>query len=148
MMKHRLPYFLIPFTFLAASAFGSDTFLSCADKSIVAGAVRTQEDVQAFVQCAYEFVQEVSFAQARQAFNEDERWESGPILYLRVWSDPPERSGSIVRLSARPAEGRIQPGISDRHFRPRLLQGTASYRERLRRRLDFLLVPKSGDGPG
>ena len=70
-MKHRLPYFLIPFTFLAAPAFGSDTSLSCADKSIVASAVRTPEDVQAFVQCAYEFVQEVGFEEARRAFNED-----------------------------------------------------------------------------
>ena len=78
-MKHRLPYFLIPFTFLAAPAFGSDTSLSCADKSIVASAVRTPEDVQAFVQCAYEFVQEVGFEEARRAFNEDARWRSGPI---------------------------------------------------------------------
>ena len=59
-MKHRLPYFLIPFTFLAAPAFGSDTSLSCADKSIVASAVRTPEDVQ-----------EVGFEEARRAFNED-----------------------------------------------------------------------------
>ena len=82
-MKHRLPYFLIPFTFLAAPAFGSDTSLSCADKSIVASAVRTPEDVQAFVQCAYEFVQEVGFEEARRAFNEDARWRSGPI-YISV----------------------------------------------------------------
>ena len=52
--------------------------LSCADKSIVAGAVRTQEDVRAFVQCAYEFVQEVGFEEARRAFHEDARWKSGP----------------------------------------------------------------------
>ena len=53
----------------------SDT---CAERSIVASAVRTTGDVQAFVQCAYEFVQEVGFEEARRAFNEDERWKSGP----------------------------------------------------------------------
>ena len=35
------------------------------------------------MQCAYEFVQEVGFAEARRAFNEDERWKSGPI-YVSV----------------------------------------------------------------
>ena len=59
-MKHRLPYFLILFTFLfAAPVLGGDEPLSCADKSVTASAVRTQEDIQAFVQCAYEFVQEM-----------------------------------------------------------------------------------------
>ena len=79
MMKHRLPYFLILFTFLfAAPVLGGDEPLSCADKSIVASAVRTPEDARVFVQCAYEFVQEVGFEEARRAFNEDERWKSGP----------------------------------------------------------------------
>ena len=35
--------------------------LSCADHSITARAVRSPEGVEAFVQCAYEFVQEVGF---------------------------------------------------------------------------------------
>ncbi len=66
----------------AAPAFGAQGGtepVTCADKSIVAGAVRTQGDVQAFVQCAYEHVVEVGFAEARRAFNEDARWKSGPI---------------------------------------------------------------------
>ena len=57
--------------------------LSCADHSITARAVRSPEGVEAFVQCAYEFVQEVGFEEARRAFNEDERWESGPT-YVSV----------------------------------------------------------------
>ena len=65
--------------------------LSCADKSIVAGAVRTQEDVRAFVQCAYEFVQEVGFEEARRTFHEDARWKSGPHLCLRRRSDAGDR---------------------------------------------------------
>ena len=79
-MKHRLLYFLIPFTFLAtAPVLGADEPLSCVDKSIVASAVRTQEDIQAFVQCAYEHVQAVGFEEARRSFHEDERWRHGPI---------------------------------------------------------------------
>ena len=83
-MKHRLPYFLVLSTFLfAAPVFGAQQTPSCADKSIVASAVRTTEDVQAFVQCAYEFVQEVGFEAARRAFHEDPQWRSGPT-YISV----------------------------------------------------------------
>ena len=103
MMQYRALHFLILSTFLAAPAFGSDTSLSCADKSIVASAVRTQEDVQALVQCAYEFVQEVGFEEVRRAFHEDERWRSGPIYIFvqetarmhemaRVFVFPPDPS--------------------------------------------------------
>ena len=89
MMKHRLPYFLILFTFLfAAPVLGGDEPLSCADKSVTASAVRTQEDIQAFVQCAYEFVQEMGFEEARRAFNEDERWKSGQIYVFVAEATP------------------------------------------------------------
>ena len=80
MMQYRALHFLILSIFLfAVPVLGDDETLSCADKSIVASAVRTQEDVQAFVQYAYEFVQEVGFEEARRAFNEDARWRHGPI---------------------------------------------------------------------
>ena len=64
---------------LAPAAFGADEPLTCADHSIVARAVRTPEGVRAFVQCAYEFVQEVGFEEAKRAFHEDERWFSGEV---------------------------------------------------------------------
>ena len=87
MMKPRLPYLLIPLTLWVAvpvfAAQGGTEPLACADKSIVASAVRTQADVQAFVQCAYEYVQEVGFEEARRAFHEDVRWRSGPT-YISV----------------------------------------------------------------
>ncbi|MYB50727.1 MAG: transporter substrate-binding domain-containing protein [Acidobacteriia bacterium] len=51
----------------------------CVDRSIVASAIRSPEDVRALVQCAYEFVHEVGLEEARRAFHEDERWRSGPI---------------------------------------------------------------------
>ena len=106
MRQYRALHFLIPFTFLAAPAFGSDTSLSCADKSIVASAVRTQEDVQAFVQCAYEFVQEVGFEEARRAFNEDERWKSGPIyIFVSGVTTLSDQAQLFVFPPDRPREG-------------------------------------------
>ena len=102
-MPPRTFYFLLPLTFLAtAPVLGADAPVACAQKSVVASAVRTPEDIQAFVQCAYEFVQEVGFAQARQAFNEDERWKSGstylfvaevaPLDQARFFVFPPDPS--------------------------------------------------------
>ena len=107
MMKHRLPYFLILFTFLfAAPVLGGDESLSCANKSIVASAVHTPEDVKSFVQCAYEFVQEMGFEEARRAFNEDERWKSGTI-YIFVSEATPmsDQARLFVFPPARPREG-------------------------------------------
>ena len=70
---------------------------SCEDRAIVASAVRTTEDVQAFVQCAYEFVGEVGFEEARRAFNEDERWKSGPTyVFVDEMTDVPGASRAIV----------------------------------------------------
>ena len=70
---------------------------SCEDRTIVASAVRTTEDVQAFVQCAYEFVGEVGFEEARRAFNEDERWKSGPTyVFVDEMTDVPGASRAIV----------------------------------------------------
>ena len=83
-MKHNFSSSLISSILLCVAAptlvaqGGTAEPLSCADHSITARAVRSPEGVEAFVQCAYEFVQEVGFEEARRAFNEDERWESGP----------------------------------------------------------------------
>ena len=81
MKKYSVCPFLIPLALLctAPPAFGGAETLPCSDRSVTASAVHTPEDVQAFVQCAYEFVQEMGFEETRRAFNEDERWKSGPI---------------------------------------------------------------------
>ena len=63
-------------TILVSPALASSD--TCAERYVAASAVRTQGDVQAFVQCAYEFAQEMGIEEARRAFNEDERWKSGP----------------------------------------------------------------------
>ena len=80
--------------------------LACADKSIVASAVRTPEDAQTLTRCAYEFVQEAGFEEARRAFNEDERWKSGPI-YVFVSEVTPlsDQARLFVFPPARAREG-------------------------------------------
>ena len=107
-MKPNLPSLLIPLILLCASpqAFGTDDPLSCADRSIVASAVHTPEDVKSFVQCAYEFVQEMGFEESRRAFNEDERWKSGPI-YIFVSEATPmsDQARLFVFPPARSREG-------------------------------------------
>ncbi len=80
-MKSKLSVFVILFLFLGipSQAVGAGDPVSCDEKTVVASAVRTTDDVQAFVQCAYEFVQDVGFAEAYRAFHQDARWRSGPI---------------------------------------------------------------------
>ena len=97
-MKPNLSPLLLLLILLCATpqAFGTDDPLSCADRSITASAVRTTEDVQAFVQCAYEFVQDVGFEEAYLAFHEDERWRSGPI-YISV-DEVTSMAGTAVGL--------------------------------------------------
>ena len=114
-MKHHPSSLLIPLILLAAApALASHPdaeSLSCEDRSVSAKAVRTTQDVQAFVQCAYEFVQEMGLEEARRAFNEDERWKSGPIYVfiseatpmsdqarLFVWPPDRQREGSSLGL--------------------------------------------------
>ena len=52
---------------------------SCAEHYVTARAIRTGADMQAFVQCAAEYVIANGEAEARRAFNEDARWKHGPI---------------------------------------------------------------------
>ena len=108
MTKYSVCPFLIPLALLctAPPAFGGAETLPCADRSVTASAVHTPEDVQAFVQCAYEFVQEMGFEEARWAFNEDERWKSGPI-YIFVSEATPmsDQARLFVFPPARSREG-------------------------------------------
>ena len=80
----------------------------CADNYVEAPAVHTQADIRAFVQCAAEYVREHGEAEARRAFNEDERWKSGPTYVFvdevqpsgqdsqtHVFPPDPSREGSV-----------------------------------------------------
>ena len=79
----HLSRFLIPLVLLPASMLPiAAEPPPCSDKSVVAAAVRTREDVQAFVQCAYEFVQEVGIEEARRAFHEESQWRSGAVYVV------------------------------------------------------------------
>ena len=101
-MKHSLSLFLIPSILVCAAApalvaQGGAELLSCADRSITASAVRTPEDARVFVQCAYEFVQDVGFEEAYRAFHEDERWRSGPIyVFIDEVTPVSDQSRSFV----------------------------------------------------
>ena len=114
-MNHRHTLLLIVFILLAAVPAFADhpdaEALTCADRSVSARAVRTTQDVQAFVQCAYEYAQEMGLEEARRAFNEDERWKSGPIYVfvseatpmsdqarLFIFPPTPEREGTSLGL--------------------------------------------------
>ena len=84
-MSRKVPPLCLPLILLiAGTGFVAAEGLTCSDKSIVASAVRTPEDVQAFVQCAYEYVQEMGFEEARRAFHEDARWRSGAVYVFVV----------------------------------------------------------------
>ena len=93
-MKHNFSSSLIFSILLCAAAptlvaqGGTAEPLSCADHSITARAVRSSEGVEAFVQCAYEYVQEMGFEEARRAFHEEARWRSGQIYVFVAEATP------------------------------------------------------------
>lgn len=62
--------------------------VTCAERMVVASAVRTSQDVRAFVQCAYEYFQEMGLEEARRAFHEDEAWRSGSIYAFLFTLEP------------------------------------------------------------
>lgn len=88
---------LVPIAALPARASEP---VSCAEHQISASAVRTTSDVQAFVRCAAEYLAEHGAAEARRAFNEDERWKHGPI-YLFVEQVAPSADEALVYIYAR-----------------------------------------------
>ena len=96
-IKHPLYLIALPLLFTAPRAFPAAEPLSCADRSIVAGTVRTTIEVEALVQCAYEFVQEVGFDEAYRAFHEEERWRKGPIyIFVTEIAPIPEAARPFV----------------------------------------------------
>lgn len=62
--------------------------VSCAERKVVASAVRTPQDVRAFVQCAYEHFQQMGLEEARRAFREDAAWRSGSIYVFMFTLEP------------------------------------------------------------
>ena len=62
---------------LAGSPAQADEPIPCAEKSVSASAIVSTSDIEAFVQCAYEYVQEMGLEESARSFHEDERWNSG-----------------------------------------------------------------------
>ena len=114
-MRHRLICLPLILTLVAAApAVGEEVGSeapTCADSSVVAGSVRTEEDIRVFVQCAYEYAQQEGLEEARRAFNQDARWKSDSIYVfisevtpssdqarLFIFPPAPEREGSSLGL--------------------------------------------------
>lgn len=67
---------------------------SCEDRVVTAGAIRTREQVQAFVQCAAEYALEHGTEEARRAFNEDPVWRHRELQDIYVFVDALKPSGT------------------------------------------------------
>ena len=86
----------------------------CAEKSVSASAIRSVADVETFVQCAYEYVQEMGFEEAYRAFHQDARWKGGQFY---VFVDHLEANGRQARSAVYPPdpslEGEFWDGLID-----------------------------------
>ncbi|MDE0108804.1 MAG: hypothetical protein OXN96_13385 [Bryobacterales bacterium] len=80
----------------------------CSDRNIAARAVRTQRDIQAFVECAEVYLDEHGTAEARRAFNEDERWKHGPTY---VFVDGIAKSGTDAKTFVYPPDPSREGGV-------------------------------------
>ena len=77
----------------------------CAEKSVHASAIRTREDIVAFVNCAYEYMVERGTAEAARAFHEDVRWRSGQFYMFVFQLDPSAGFARIVHPPNPEGEG-------------------------------------------
>ena len=102
--SHSLSILILLVLSLASPALASKD--TCVDRSIVASAVRTAQDAKTLTQCAYEFVQEVGFEEARRAFNEDERWKSGPTYVFVSEVTPYSDQARLFVFSPRSGQGK------------------------------------------
>ena len=72
--------------------------------------------------------QQMGFAEARRAFNEDVRWKSGPTYVFVDEMTPVPGASPCIRLPTRPVERRIAVGIAHRRFWYRPDRGILSCR--------------------
>ncbi|MDE0109511.1 MAG: hypothetical protein OXN96_17000 [Bryobacterales bacterium] len=91
-----------------ASEGGATMTSGCSDHNIAASAVRTQNDIRAFVNCAAEYLAEHGTAEARRAFNEDERWKHGPTY---VFVDGIAKSGTDAKTFVYPPDPSREGGV-------------------------------------
>ena len=65
----------------------AETPTPCAQKPVAAAAIRSADDIEAFVQCAYEYLQEMGDVKAYRAFHNDARWKSGQFYVFVIHLD-------------------------------------------------------------
>ena len=82
-----------------ADGHGAPPPTPCAEKPVAAAAIRSADDIEAFVQCAYEYLEEMGDVEAYRAFHNDARWKSGQFYVFVVHLGrrvtpifPPDRS--------------------------------------------------------
>ena len=80
----------------------------CTEREVAASAVTRQSDIRAFVDCAAAYIAEHGTAEARRAFNEDERWKHGSI-YVFVDGIAPPGENALVYVY--PPDPSIEGGV-------------------------------------
>ena len=85
----------------------------CAQKSVDPSAIRTRQDMVAFVNCASEYLQENGTAEAARAFRQHERWRSGQFYVFVIELDPDDGFPSIVHPAQPEMEGRPSEPLID-----------------------------------
>ena len=85
--------------------------LTCADRSVSARAVRTPQDIQAFVACAQEFLEQVGEDEAYDAFHNDPRWKSGPIYIFITELIPDGTRARSLMHAGRPERETTDPAM-------------------------------------
>ena len=81
---------------------------NCADDYVTARAIRSREELPAFVECAAEYVWKYGESEARRAFNEDVHWNDGQVYVFvhglepfghntltHVFPPDPSREGTV-----------------------------------------------------
>ncbi len=72
---------------------------ACADKSVSASAINTQEDIQAFVLCARDYAARHGAEEAARSFRDDPHWKSGPYyLYVNRIPEPGAETFTLVHV--------------------------------------------------
>ena len=94
-----------------ALLFAGNARAACADRSISASAVRTPQDIKAFVLCANEFLGEVGFDAAYDAFHNDSRWRSGPIYVFVTELIPDGTKARSLLHAGKPSRETTHPSM-------------------------------------
>ena len=69
----------------------------CVENYVTAPAIRSRDEIPAFVHCAAEYAQEHGAAEARRAFNQDVRWKHGQI-YVFVHGLEPSGGNTLTHV--------------------------------------------------